>query len=125
MNYKGVIVEESLLDKRLLEELKINATKVEPVTERHNTPQIKQWTLHTVEISENQAEDLAQKLSKSLSNNPTAWYADFKNDKYHYIIFADKVFFIERGNPEEYEKAKQYGLSLGIPVYQVDFGPDN
>ena len=50
MNYKGVIIEESLENKDILKDVKILETKVEEVVEEHKTPWIKQWTLHTVEI---------------------------------------------------------------------------
>lgn len=48
MNYKGVIIAESLQDSSLLKEVKIIETKVEPITPEHKTPWLKQWTLHTV-----------------------------------------------------------------------------
>ena len=103
--------------------IKIIATKVEQVIEKHKTPWLKQWTLHTVEISENEAENTALEISKSLeSEHP--WYADFKNENIHFIIFHDKVFKIDRNSKEQYDKAKEYGISLGIPPYQVDFHPE-
>ena len=37
MNYKGVIIEESLENKDVLKEVVILATKVEPVIEKHKT----------------------------------------------------------------------------------------
>jgi len=43
------------------------------------------------------------------------------NDKWHYIVYSDKIFKVDRQNPILYKDAKQYGLSLGIPPYQVDF----
>ncbi|MFA6446381.1 MAG: hypothetical protein WCW14_04010, partial [Candidatus Paceibacterota bacterium] len=52
------------------------------------------------------------------------WYADFKNKKTHYIIFRDKVFKIDRTSKEQYDEVKRYGISLGIPPYQVDFHPE-
>ena len=55
-NFTGVIIEESLENKDVLQKLKIIKTKVEEVTEEHKTPWVKQWTLHTVEILENQAD---------------------------------------------------------------------
>jgi hypothetical protein len=27
-------------------------------------------------------------------------------------------------NKEQYDEAKKYGISLGLPEYQVDFAPD-
>ena len=68
MNYKGVIIEESLENKDILKDVKILETKVEEVVEEHKTPWIKQWTLHTVEIPENQAKDVAGKISKALDS---------------------------------------------------------
>jgi len=121
--FNGVIIEESLENKDVLQKVKIIETKVEEVTEEHKTPWIKQWTLHTVEIPENQANEIAKDLSKSLDSEHS-WYADYKNDKFHYIIFRNKVFFIDRSSKEQYDDAKKYGISLGIPEHQVDFHPD-
>jgi len=120
--FKGTIIEESLEDKSVLNEVKILSTKVEQVTERHKTPWIKQWTLHKVEIDQNKVEAIAERISKSLdSNHRHSWYADFKNDYTHYIIYRDKIFKVNRDNKEEYQEATKYGLALGIPDYQIDF----
>ncbi len=123
MNYQGVIIEESLENKDILKNVKISDTKVEEVVEEHKTPWIKQWTLHTVEIPENEVKDVVEKISKALDSKHN-WYADFKNDTHHYIIFRDKVFYIDRKSKEQYDEASKYGISLGIPEYQVDFHPD-
>ncbi len=122
MCYQGVIIKESLENEEVLRVVKIIATKVEAVTERHKTPWIKQWTLHTVEIPEGQAEEVAEKISRSLDSQHD-WYADYKNDKTHYIIFRDKVFKIDRTSADQYQQARDYGISLGIPEYQVGFKP--
>jgi hypothetical protein len=119
----GVIIEESLEDTAVLKKIKIISTKVEKVIEKHKTPWIKQWTLYTVEIPENEANKIAEELSNSLDSQHS-WYADFKNEKFHYIIFKNKVFYIDRTSKEQYDEAKNYGISLGIPSYQVDFHPD-
>jgi hypothetical protein len=124
MNYKGVIIEESLNNPAVLKELSIIQTKVEQVTEKHKTPWLSQWTLHTVEIPEEMMDKMAEQLSKDLESEHS-WYADFKNKNYHYIIYRDKVFKVDLKNPVLYKEAKQYGISLGIPEYQVDFAPDD
>lgn len=124
MAFKGVIIEESLENKDVLSKVKIIETKVEKVAEKHKTPWLNQWTLHTVEIPKNKADEVTEILSKSLDySHSSAWYADFKNDKHHYIIFKEKIFKIDRSKPEEYNDATDYGISLGIPGYQVDFSP--
>lgn len=124
MHYKGVIIEESLGDQSLLNDLKIIETKVEPVVEAHKTPWLDRWTLHTVEIPEEQADEIAQKISQSFDKDHTDWYADFKNERYHYVVFSNKVFKVEMSRLEEYKPVVEHGLSLGIPDYQLDFAPD-
>lgn len=124
MNYKGVIIEESLENKNILKEVAILATKVESVIKKHKTPWLKQWTLHTVEVVEDKGDEVAEKISESLdSRHGGSWYADFKNDKFHYVIFRSKVFKIDLRNPK-YRDAMEYGIKLGIPWYQLDFSPE-
>ncbi len=123
MNYKGVIIEESLGDKSVLTDVTIVETKVEEVTESHKTPWISIWTLHTVDIPEDKIDAVAEKISKSFDPEHPDWYADFKNENFHYIIFANKMFKVDLKNPIQYKDAKAYGISIGIPEYQVDFAP--
>ncbi len=120
-DYKGIIIEESLEDPSCLVGAKIIKSKTVPVTPKHKTPWVKQWTMHTVVVPSNKAESVAEKISKAIDDtHESSWYADFKSDKKHYIIFRDKVFFINR-NKNEYKKVMDYGTKLGIPKYQLDF----
>ena len=121
--FKGIIIEESLENKDVLKKIKIVKTEVEKVKESYKTPWLKQWTLHTVEIEEENAKKIAIELSKSLDSQHS-WYADFKNDTHHFIIFKNKVFYINRKIKSEYDEAVKYGLSIGIPDYQLDFSPE-
>ncbi|MEI7562698.1 MAG: hypothetical protein WCJ39_03100 [bacterium] len=121
-NFIGVIIEESLESKNVLQKVKILSTKTSPVTQKHQTPWVERRTLDTVEIPYKDAENIAQELSISLDPHH-AWYADFKNSTHHYIIFRDKIFYIERTSKAQYDEAKTYGISFGIPEYQVDFHP--
>ena len=124
MNYQGVIIEESLEQADVLNDVRVISTKVEPVTEKHQTPWLKQWTLHTVEIPEGSADEIAREISADLEKEHH-WYADYKNDKYHYIVYRGKIFKVDLQNPILYKDAKQYGIFLGIPEYQVDFAPND
>ncbi|MFZ2072078.1 MAG: hypothetical protein WAV10_00105 [Minisyncoccia bacterium] len=119
-NYKGVIIKESLENKDVFNKIHVLKTETEIVTEEYKTPWLKKWTICTVEIPEEKADSIAEELSNALDSKHN-WYADFKNKKNHYVIFRKKIFKINRKNKEEYEKAKVYGISLGIPSYQVDF----
>lgn len=126
--YTGTIIEEFLENPYILSKLKIVSTKVEAVNDKHQTPWLKQWTLHKVEIPEDQAQAVAETLSETLDSRPHEegipkgyWYADFKNAEHHFIIFRNKIFYIDRTSREQYEEAQQYGISLGIPEHQVAF----
>ncbi len=120
-----MIIEESLEDSSVLNQVKILETKVEPITEEHKTPWLKQWTLHTVEVTKDQADQVAELISNLFDKDHPNWYADFKNDEYHYIVYAGKIFKVNLKNPVLYKDAKEYGISIGIPEYQVDFAPED
>lgn len=117
------MIEESLKDTSVLKNVDIISTKVEKVVKSHKTPWLTQWTLHTVEIPEEKAQEIANAISKALESEHN-WYADFKNKQFHYIVFKGKVFKVDRSKSDEYEEVKKYGISLGIPDYQLDFSPD-
>jgi len=119
--YRGVIIEESLGDKKILDSLKILSTRVSEVTAKHQTPDLKRWTLHTVEIEQGRADEVARQIARSIG--PNRWYADFNNGTDHYIVYKDKIFHCDMNSEADYAAAKQYGISLGIPPYQVDFHP--
>jgi hypothetical protein len=125
MDYKGVIIEESLENPSILSNVKILNTQVEDVTPDHKTPWLTRWTLHTVEIPAQKADQIAEKISQSFDVDHPNWYADYKNDQYHFIIFNGKVFKVDLKNPVLYKAAKAYGISIGIPEYQVDFAPED
>jgi hypothetical protein len=120
MNYTGVIIEESLENTTVLDMVEILNTRVAKVVEKHQTPWLEQWTLHDVEVSDKHADKIAKQLSESLESEHE-WYADFKNNEIHYIIFKNKIFKVNRENQAEYEAVTKYGISLGIPDYQVGF----
>ena len=125
MNYRGTIIEESLENKDVLKDIQIISTKVERVTEKHRTPWLEQWTLLMVEIPEEKAAEIAERICRVIdAHHAGSWYVDFKNDVNHFIVFHNKVFRVDRSKREQYEEAIKYGISLGIPDYQLDFAPD-
>lgn len=124
MNFRGVIIEESLSNTSVLKKIRTLSTKIEKVTPEHKTPWLSQWTLQTVEIPEENADKIAEEISNSLDKEHE-WYADYKNDKYHYIIYRSKIFKVDLKNPLLYKDAKKYGISIGIPEYQVDFSSED
>jgi hypothetical protein len=123
-SYRGIIIEESLEDKSILSELRILETEVEKVTERNKTPWLKLWTKHTVEVPEAEAQAVAERLAKMLDRkHGGSWYADFKNQRFHYVIFRDRIFRVDRRSKQQYDEVNRFGEALGIPSYQLDFSP--
>ena len=123
--FNGVVIEESLENGDVLKKMTILSTRVEAVTVRHQTPWLSKWTLHSVELPEAEASNIAAEIRDSIDRSRSgSWYADFKNETHHYIIFHDRIFYIDRKSGDEYDEAKNHGLSLGIPEHQVDFHPD-
>jgi len=122
MNFKGIIIEESLEDKNILKNLNILKTETEKVSSEDNTPWLKKWTLHTIEVGEDKAMDIAERIARAIDGkHANSWYVDYKNEEYHFIIFKKKIFVVDRSKKEEYDEVKKYGLKLGIPDEQLDF----
>jgi len=124
VNFIGVIIEESLEDASILKKMKIIKQEIEKVTPEHSTPHLKIWTLDTIEIDEPKMGTFAKQISGLLDSTHCHWYADFKNKDWHYVIFKNKFFKVDRSKPEQYKQVVKYGLSLGIPDYQLVFSSD-
>jgi len=122
--FTGVIIAESLDDASLLDQVKIVSTRVSEVTEKHKTPWLKKWTLHTVEVERSRVEEISKALSEHIDQRHShSWYVDYDDGEVHYIIFPHKIFRIDMKSETQYAEAKKYGVDLGIPPYQVDFHP--
>ena len=123
--FRGVIIEESLQKKKLsiLKKVKILGTKIKPVTEKSMTPWLKKWSDHTVEIQGiKNARKIAKEVSESFdTSHENAWYADYNNGQICFIIFPHKIFEIDGYSQTELDKARAYGIKIGIPEYQVGF----
>lgn len=77
--------------------------------------------LHTVSVPANQVAEMAERTSQALDSKHQ-WYADYKSDSEHYIIYCDKIFHVtDRVDASQYDAASRYGTSAGISGHQVDF----
>lgn len=125
MNYRGVIIEESLSNKAILRECHIISTKISKVTKKDETPWLKQWTLHTVEIEPEKVNLFARQLSQAIEQpgqkKGDAWYADFNDGKTVYVIFSNKIFTWKIGDQIAKKQASNYGIKMGIPKHQVNW----
>lgn len=122
MDFKGIIIEESLEKKDILKKLNIVKTEVSKVEEGDSTPWLKKWTLHTIIVKEDDAMMTAEEIARAIdSKHANSWYVDFKNKEYHFIIFKKKIFVVNLERKEEYRDVIKYGLKLGIPEKQLNF----
>ncbi len=122
MDYEGIIIEESLGNTAVLGRLTILSTRIESVTDWHATPWLAHWTFHTVIVPEQDADEIAALIGRAIDRqHATSWYADYKNDTHHYVIYSDCAFYIDRRSAEEYEEARAYGIGRGLPEHQADF----
>jgi len=110
--YKGVIVEESLEDSRILNDFKIidfRISKEENPADR--------WHLYTVQVSQ---EEIIR-LSKNIKQK---WYMHFWKGRNVIAIFKNKKFEFNFDDKSSWKPVVEYGLSLGIPKEQLDFPID-
>ena len=104
--YKGIIIEESLIDSNCLNEMDIINTRI-----AHNG----EWTLRKVNLTKEKIEYLSNKIKSPL------YYMHFWNDRDVVVVFKDKTFEINYDNKDTWKDAIDYGISIGIPKEQLDF----
>jgi hypothetical protein len=116
MAYQGVIISESLKEPSLIKNFKIY--KAEISKEEYNIPNENRkaiWHLYWAKATSKQVKELASQIKPG-------WYTHFWNTKRDIIvIFANKKFKINFDNKETWKDAVEYGKSIGIPAYQLDF----
>lgn len=105
MLYKGLVIKNSLIDSSILNQFNVVKTAVDD-----------DWELFWIETDE-KGIDL---IAKNLSGNE--WYADFANGDNGIVIFKDKIFKMNVHDKATWQPAKEYGISIGIPSEQMDFG---
>ena len=118
--YRGTIIEESLKDRSVLDSVRIIGTEIESVTPSHKTPWLKEWTLDEVEIDDNAIKAFARKIQAIMETEHKSWFADFKGEQDHYVVFPGKIFYIDHRRNDSYDEAIAYGVALGIPKNQIE-----
>ncbi|HBM45979.1 MAG: hypothetical protein UT05_C0001G0044 [Parcubacteria group bacterium GW2011_GWF2_38_76] len=109
--FKGAIIEESLEDGKILNNLKIIKTVVTDDEDPRD-----RWHIHTIEATKGQLEEISKVIK------PKKFYAHFWDDKKNIIaVFRDKIFEFKFDNEASWQPAILYGLSVDIPREQLDF----
>lgn len=113
MTYKGTIVEESLLDNRLLNDFKIKKVRISSAEQPED-----RWHLYEVEATPEQIDELAAQLK------PTGWYTHFWQGDDVTVVFPNKKFEIKYSDHRTWNEAIAYGEGIGISTEQLDFKID-
>ncbi len=110
--YHGIIVEESLKDKSILNKIIKLGSKVADDAD---------FTLLRVEVEEEKIEEIIKLVQRNLVTRPV-YYAHFYRDDELIVIFPEKIFRITP-NKETWTEAVEYGKSVGVPKEQLSFHP--
>ncbi|MBN2470508.1 MAG: hypothetical protein JXN59_07280 [Anaerolineae bacterium] len=117
MTFTGLLLAESLQDRRVLESLHVTRT------ERWNVPhpadfQPPVWTALTYEGRSDLADLVAAQISRALKPR---WYTNFSTGRHVYVIFPRRIFRYRKGDRAARAEAQAYALSVGIPEWQLDW----
>lgn len=112
MRFEGLLLEESLNNKRVLNLVKISKKEVWDV-DNAAYYQPKKWTAIYFKGNYKSVDEIAAKFSRSL--NPR-WYINISTDDSSYVVFQNRVFKYKKGDRRIREKAVRYGQSVGIPI---------
>jgi hypothetical protein len=110
--YKGVIVEESLIDNRAINNFKIIRFRI---SQAENPAD--RWHLYTVMITGDELDGLAPNIKPK-------WYMHFWSGRNVVVIFQGKKFEFDYDDKAACAPAVEYGLAIGIPKEQLDFPID-
>ena len=109
MEYKGCIVEESLDDNRVLNNLKVVKIRITDEEKPED-----RWHIYDSLLSEDKIDDLHKHLRQG-------WYMHFWGNGKIIILFKGKKFEFDLDDKESWKPALDYGLSINIPEEQLDF----
>lgn len=110
--YHGIIVEEGLKDKSILNKMSKLGKRIDDDAD---------FILIRVEVGEEKIEEIIKLVQKNLVTTPV-YYAHFYRDEELIVIFPEKIFRITPNN-ETWRETIEYGKSVGVPEKQLDFRP--
>ncbi|PIP74662.1 MAG: hypothetical protein CO135_01320 [Candidatus Levybacteria bacterium CG_4_9_14_3_um_filter_35_16] len=110
--WQGVILEESLSDKSLLDMVTIVGTNVSKLESENRV-----MTFHQVEVPASSEQEYVAKAMKTIK---PAFYTHLCRDGHMTVIYQGKTFSFVDGDPQLIE-AIDYGKSVGIISEQMPF----
>ncbi len=114
---RGILLEESLADRSAARGLHITAAERWPVL--HPAPfQPAVFTALRFEEEAARAFEWMERFSRALK---PAWYVNASTDKHVFVAFAGRVFSYTRGDAAARAGVARFGLSAGVPSWQLDW----
>ena len=110
-DYHGIIIDLSQKDEKVLERLNILGQR--------KTSDGK-WVLYKVVVNPDSIEDTIKQLQENMVDEK--YYFHFYKDSRLIVVFKRKIFRIGT-DKSTWDKAIEYGKSLGVPEEQLDFYP--
>ena len=113
MVWKGVIIEESLEDKSLLNLARIVKTDTSTLEAEEEKGSLH---FHKIEVDDAAKNEFVDKAKRSIKNS---WYIHICRNETMVVIFKDKSFEFTKKQNDRLEQARSYGLSIGILKEQL------
>jgi hypothetical protein len=110
MEYHGIIVDKSLKNKELIKKLNIIGSRKSS----------NGWILLKISFPERDLNKMIKIIQENLVSKD--WYAHFYRNDELIVIFKDKVFNVTP-DKSTWKPVIEHGLSLGIPIEQLDIKP--
>jgi hypothetical protein len=121
---RGRLVAEGVMAGSALEFSGVRFTRLERVdvgdSAASTQPQL--WTLIDFEADDDAVADVLAEGLAGVLIAADGWYADFTVGDDHVVVFANKVFRYRRGDDDARSAAVSYGLQVGTPAHQLDWG---
>lgn len=112
--WKGVILEESLINKEILKKVKIVNSEQ---TFLEKTGELA--TFHDVIIDDDKIDEVCQLGAGSLK--PKKFYMHFWQNGKMIVVFPNKRFDLSKNDQKNIDVARNYGKTLNIPLEQMEF----
>ncbi len=108
--YTGTIIEESLIDNRIVNTLRIVSMRISD-----DADPAARWHLYTVQVTRDDMARLAPAI------RPGTWYMHFWRGNDIIAVFRDATFEFKLDQHSTWQPAIEHGRSLGIPDVQLNF----
>jgi hypothetical protein len=107
--WKGCIVEESLDDNRVLNDIEVVKVRITPEEKRGE-----RWHIYNSLLSKSDIDRIHPHIKQG-------WYMHFWKDGKMIVLFKEKRFLVDAKDKSTWNEAIAYGLSIKISKEQLNF----